>query len=109
VTLTRSTTDGSDLPSPLPPHVQPQYYGAVIAAEAIGTSGNTRAVELSINDARISGYGFYEGTKLVRAVFINSKAFLKGQTDRTSTHLDLSFSGSGTAPTQLKVKRLAIG
>ncbi|GLB40573.1 putative glycosyl hydrolase family 79 C-terminal beta domain [Lyophyllum shimeji] len=28
-TLTRSTADGSDLPWPLPPHVQPAYYGAI--------------------------------------------------------------------------------
>ncbi|KAF8061826.1 glycoside hydrolase family 79 protein [Lyophyllum atratum] len=109
VTLTRSILDGSNLPSPLPPHVQPTYYGAIIAAEAIGKSGSTRAVELTIANTRIAGYAFFEGTKLVRAVFINSNAFLQGATTRASVHLDLSFTGTGTAPTKISVKRLKIG
>ncbi|KAJ7127152.1 glycoside hydrolase family 79 protein [Mycena epipterygia] len=107
--LTRSTLDGSPLAVPLQPHVQPQYYAAIIAAEAIGDSGNTRALELSINNTRISGYAFYESGALKRAVFINSLAFLQGSTNRTSTHLDLSFSGTGTHPTSFSVKRLVIG
>ncbi|RDB31001.1 Beta-glucuronidase [Hypsizygus marmoreus] len=110
VTLTRSTLDGSPLPSPLPPHVQPQYYGAVIAAEAIGTSGSTHAIELVINNAQVAGYAFYEGTRLVRAVFINSSAFLKSSANRTHVHLDFEFTGTGAvAPTVISVKRLAIG
>ncbi|KAJ7475686.1 glycoside hydrolase family 79 protein [Mycena latifolia] len=92
-----------------PVHVQPQYYAAIIAAEAIGDSGKTQAVELNINNARVSGFAFYEGRALKRAVFINSLAFLKGTTTRTSIHLDLSFSGSGTKPTSFSVKRLIIG
>ncbi|KAJ6544815.1 glycoside hydrolase family 79 protein [Mycena vulgaris] len=107
--LTRSTLDGSTLAVPQQPHVQPQYYAAIIAAEAIGNSGQTQAMELSISNSRISGYAFYEGGALKRAVFINSLAFLKGATTRTSTHLDLSFSGSGTKPTTFSVKRLVIG
>ncbi|KAG5716858.1 hypothetical protein E4T56_gene3419 [Termitomyces sp. T112] len=107
--LTRSILNGSTLSSPLPPHVQPPYYGAIIAAEAIGRIGSTRVVELSINNSRVSGYGFYERQKLVRAVFINSNAFLSSTTGtRSSVHLDLSFTGSGAAPTQITVKRLAI-
>ncbi|KAF8072084.1 glycoside hydrolase family 79 protein [Lyophyllum atratum] len=107
--LTRSILDGSTLPSPLPAHVQPTYYGAIVAAEAIGKSGSTRAVELSIDDIRIAGYAFFEGTKLVRALFINSNAFLRGASTRASTHLDLSFTGTGRAPTTVSVKRLKIG
>ncbi|KAJ7475688.1 glycoside hydrolase family 79 protein [Mycena latifolia] len=107
--LTRSTLDGSTLSSPLAPHVQPQYYAAIIAAEAIGDSGQAQAVELSINNTRASGFAFYEGGALKRAVFINSLAFLAGTTNRTSIHLDLSFSGSGTKPTSFSVKRLIIG
>ncbi|KAF8206538.1 glycoside hydrolase family 79 protein [Mycena galopus ATCC 62051] len=109
ITLTRSTLDGSVLAKPLQPHVQPQYYAAIIVAEAIGDKPDTHAVELSINDARISGYAFYEGSTLKRAVFINSLAFLTGATNRTSTHLDLTFSGTGTKPTSFSVKRLVIG
>ncbi|KAJ7637653.1 glycoside hydrolase family 79 protein [Mycena polygramma] len=108
-TLTRSTLDGSPLATPLQPHVQPQYYAAVIAAEAIGDSGDTKAAELTINNARISGYAFYEGGALKRALFINSLAFLTGATNRTSTHLDLTFSGTGAKPTSFSVKRLVIG
>ncbi|KAJ7274489.1 glycoside hydrolase family 79 protein [Mycena haematopus] len=109
VTLTRSTLDGSTLATPQQPHIQPQYYAAIIAAEAIGDSGDTHAVELNINNTRISGYAFYESGALKRAVFINSLAFTTGTTNRTSTHLDLTFSGSGTKPTSFSVKRLVIG
>ncbi|KAK7050346.1 glycoside hydrolase family 79 protein [Favolaschia claudopus] len=109
VTLARSTLDGSPLATPLKPHVQPQYYAAIIAAEAIGDSDKTQVHELSINDPRISGYAFYERGSLKRAVFINSLAFLSGATSRTSTHLDLSFSGTVTKPTSFSIKRLVIG
>jgi len=107
--LTRSTIDGSTLAVPQQPHVQPQYYAAIVAAEAIGHSGQTQATELIIDDARISGYAFYERGALKRAVFINSLAFLQGATNRTSAHLDLSFGGTGTKPTAFSVKRLVIG
>ncbi|KAJ6514067.1 glycoside hydrolase family 79 protein [Mycena vulgaris] len=107
--LTRSTLDGSTLAVPQQPHVQPQYYAMVVAAEAIGRSGQTQVTELIIDDARISGYAFYENGALKRAVFINSLAFLQGATNRTSAHLDLSFSGTGTEPTAFSVKRLVIG
>jgi hypothetical protein len=111
VTLTRSILDGSTLSAPLPAHVQPQYYAAIIAAEAIGKSGNTHAVELTISNSQVAGYAFYEGARLARAVFINSNAFLKSNTAaRTSVHIDLGFTGSGsTTPTSFTVKRLAIG
>lgn len=110
VTLTRSTLDGSALPAPLPAHVQPQYYAAVIAAEAIGNTGNAKAVELTINSPIVAGYAFFEHGRLVRAVLINSKAFLQGDTNRTSIHLDLGFTGQDVAPpTEVCVKRLAIG
>ncbi|KAF5382078.1 hypothetical protein D9615_004232 [Tricholomella constricta] len=108
-TLTRSILDGSTLPSPLPPHVQPAYYGAIVAAEAIGASGSTRVIELSIDNNQITGYAFYEGKKLVRAVLINSNAFLQGSANRASVHLDFSFTGNGMAPTKASVKRLVIG
>ncbi|KAJ8073461.1 hypothetical protein PM082_011737 [Marasmius tenuissimus] len=107
-TLNRSIIDGSDLPEPLPPHVQPQYYAAIIAAEAIGKSGKTQISEIPIDNNRIAGYGFYEDGKLVRAVFINSQAFSKesGET-RPSIHLDFDVTGSD-GPSEVTVKRLAI-
>ncbi|KAJ6544845.1 glycoside hydrolase family 79 protein [Mycena vulgaris] len=106
VALNRSTLDGTPLSSPLPPHVQPTYYAAIIAAELRGATRNARISEIAINDTRIAGYAAFEGDDLVRAVFINSQAFLQGDTNRTSVHLDLAFSGK--APRKTTVKRLAI-
>lgn len=108
VTLTRSTLDGSILPSPQPPHVQPQYYAAIIAAEAIGDGGNTVVIELNVNDTRVSGYAFYEGTTLARAVFINSQAFLRTNSgNRASKHIDLDWASE--AQETMRLKRLIIG
>ncbi|GLB40604.1 putative glycosyl hydrolase family 79 C-terminal beta domain [Lyophyllum shimeji] len=110
VTLTRSTLDGSPLPAPLPPHVQPQYYAAIIAAEAIGKTCNAQVLELSINHPQIAGYAFYEHGFLARAVFINSKAYLPESTNRTSVHLDLNFAAARyKIPPMMTVKRLVIG
>ncbi|KAF9254975.1 hypothetical protein L218DRAFT_992089 [Marasmius fiardii PR-910] len=104
--LTRSILDGSALPEPLPPHVQPQYYAAIIAAEAIGKNGNTQVVELSVDEERVTGYGFYERGVLDRAVFINLQAWLSGTGGaRPSVHLDVNVAGK----TRMTVKRLAIG
>ena len=105
--LDRSIIDGSPLPSPLAPHVQPAYYGAIIAAEAIGTSGSTRAVELSVDNDQITGYAFYEGGVLVRALFISLRAYLKDTGGKRGTvHVDLDLSGS--APSSMSIKRLSI-
>ena len=110
--------DGSQLPEPLPPHIHAQYYAAIIAGEAIGSSGETSAVELPIDHPRIAGYAFYEGQQLVRAVFINSDSYLKDSTTapaRMSVHLNLNLHGStnepvreNEGPTSMTVKRLAI-
>ncbi|KAF9472125.1 glycoside hydrolase family 79 protein [Pholiota conissans] len=108
LTLTRSILDGTPLSTPLPPHIQPQYYAAIIAGEAIGNSGNTHVTELDINNARVSGYAFYEGKTLARVVLINSQAFFTTTTTpRTSTHIDLNLSGTN-APTTMTVKRLSV-
>jgi len=108
-TLTRSILDGSPLSQPLAPHVQPQYYAAIIAGEAIGTTGSSMATELTINNDFVSGYAFFEDGKLKRAVLINSQAFLSTSTGaRTSVKVALSFTGSGSAPKTVEVKRLKI-
>ncbi|KAJ7644338.1 glycoside hydrolase family 79 protein [Roridomyces roridus] len=75
VTLTRSPIDGSPLDPPLPPHVQPAYHAALVAAEAIGSSGSTSSVELDFDDDAVSGYAFYEDGALKRAVLINHNMF----------------------------------
>lgn len=68
MTLTRSTLDGSQLPQP---HIQPPYYAAVIAAEAIGPLGLTGVIELEIriSETQVSGYAFFEGTACWRGVY----------------------------------------
>ncbi|KAF4596450.1 Glycoside hydrolase family 79 protein [Pleurotus pulmonarius] len=107
-TLTRSTLDGSSLPAPLPPHVQPQYYAAIVAAEAIGSTGSSQAVELSVDDPTVSGYAFFEGGKLVRALFINLKAFLASSATRGVVHVSLGFAETSTRASNITIKRLAI-
>ena len=108
VVLTRSITDGTPLDSPLAPHIQPQYYAAIIAAEAIGNSGITQVIELKIADTTISGYAFYQGGLLTKAVLINSVAFFtNSNTTRLSTHVDLTFEGS-SFPSEMTVKRLFV-
>ena len=112
VTLTRSILDGSPLSEPLVPHVQPAYYAAIIAAEAIGKTGSARAVELSIDDPCIAGYAFYEGGTLVRAILINSQAYLANNASgsRGTIHVNIQLDNStGIAPFIMSIKRLAIG
>ena len=108
VTLNSSTLDGSPLFLPQPPHIQPQYYAAIIAAEAIGNSGNTQVIELNINDTTISGYAFYQGGQLTKAILINLLAFFTTTTTpRSSTHVNLNFE-SGTVSSKMNVKRLFV-
>ncbi|KAF9000674.1 glycoside hydrolase family 79 protein [Cyathus striatus] len=105
VTLTRSILNGSALPEPLAPHVQPQYYAAIIIAEAVGKKGATRAVELDIDDPRISGYAFYDSLELTRVVLINSEAYFSGDGERPKTHINFQFP----ANRRVEVKRLNVG
>ncbi|THV02264.1 hypothetical protein K435DRAFT_817806 [Dendrothele bispora CBS 962.96] len=106
-TLTISPRNGSELSSPLPPHIQPAYYAAVIAAEAIGKGGNTQIAELIVNNTMVSGHGFFVDGRITRAVFINLEAFLTTSSSRQSVHVDLSFASGG--PSEMSIKRLAIG
>ncbi|EIM91055.1 uncharacterized protein STEHIDRAFT_128057 [Stereum hirsutum FP-91666 SS1] len=110
VTLNRSILDGSTLSKPLAPHIQSAYYAAVITAEAIGPSGSTQAVELTVNNSQVSGFGFFENGNLARAVFINLNAFT-GDKARASVHVVPSFVGGQpgcSAPSTMSVKRLSI-
>ena len=108
VSLNRSVLNAASFSSPLPPHIQPQYYAAIIAAEAIGNSSNTQVIELNIADNRISGYAFYEGDQLTKAIVINSLAyFTTTTTARPSMHVSLTFT-SGSAPSKMNVKRLFV-
>ncbi|XP_006459562.1 hypothetical protein AGABI2DRAFT_201919 [Agaricus bisporus var. bisporus H97] len=108
IALNRSILDASPLPEPIPPHVQPQYYSAIIALEAIGSHPQPRIAELQIEESTVSGYAFYEDSQLVRAVFINLKAFLEGQEEeRSKVHLKFDFVG-GEVGEEVTLKRLDI-
>ncbi|KAJ7494571.1 glycoside hydrolase family 79 protein [Mycena galericulata] len=96
VTLTRSILDDSSLTNPLPPHVQPPYYAAIIAAELIGCKENVRISEIITTNTHIAGYAAFEEEKLARAIFINLQAFLQGDANRSSIHLALAFTGEAT-------------
>ncbi|KAJ7505507.1 glycoside hydrolase family 79 protein [Mycena galericulata] len=104
VTLTRSPIDGSPLNPPLPPHVQPAYHAALVAAEAIGSSGTSTSVELTFADDEVSGYAFYEHGALKRAVLINHTMFFAGgAVPRGVKHIALEGPKG-----QVQVKRLFI-
>ena len=111
VTLNRSTLDAAILLPPRPPRIQPQYYAAIIAAEAIGNSNNTQVIELNITDPTISGYAFYQDGKLTKVILINSLAYTSTATAerprRPSKHVNLNFP-SGTVPSRMNVKRLFV-
>ncbi|KAF8905059.1 hypothetical protein CPB84DRAFT_1814293 [Gymnopilus junonius] len=98
VTLTRSILDGTTLTTPLAPHIQPQYYAAIIAAEPL----------LTIDNPRISGYAFYESDVLARVMLINSQEYLSINATRTSIHISLNLTGLATIPSSVTVKRLFI-
>lgn len=109
MTLTRSIIDGTTLSKPLPPHIQPAYYGALVAAEAIGKTGASSIVELQINDTTLAGFAIFEEKALKRAVLIDSTAFLSTSSgERTSRNVTIIFNGSNPPPTFVDIKRLAI-
>ncbi|KAG5638578.1 hypothetical protein H0H81_011798 [Sphagnurus paluster] len=112
VALDRSSLTGESLATPEPAHVQPTYYAAVVVAEAIDKSTNTRVAEINVDHPWISGYAFYQGSQLQRAVFVNLKGhFASTTTERESVHIDLGFAGNargGRGPSEMTVKRLAI-
>lgn len=104
--LTRSPLDNSPLSPPSQPHIEPSYYAAIIAAEAIGSSSQTHVVEIPISDDHISGYAFYVGTELTKAVFINSNLHLKSEKARSRTRINIQLEGASTG--QAKIKRLFV-
>ncbi|EIN04315.1 hypothetical protein PUNSTDRAFT_108442 [Punctularia strigosozonata HHB-11173 SS5] len=108
IALNRSILDGSALAQPLAPHVQPAYYGMIIAAEALGSSGRVQVAELDISNADVAGYAFYEGGIIMRAVLINSRAFLSTTSSRNTVHVDLNLSSASLNGT-MTIKRLSIG
>ncbi|EAU85549.2 hypothetical protein CC1G_06262 [Coprinopsis cinerea okayama7 len=111
VTLYRDPVDSQPLATPRSPHVQPQYYATIIAAEATGRSGNTRLFDLPVNDPRISAYAFYEGNAVTKAIFIDSTGYYKHASapgTRRRTRIHPFFHTGSNAPTRMVIKRLHI-
>jgi hypothetical protein len=103
--LSRSPLDSSSLAPPSSAYIAPSYYAAVIAAEAIGSSGHTRVVEVATEDSSVSGYAFYDGDKLTKALFINTQLYLKSDSSRPQARINISIEGSTG---QAAIKRLYI-
>ncbi|KAF8207564.1 hypothetical protein K438DRAFT_1755592 [Mycena galopus ATCC 62051] len=91
---------------PLLPHVQPTYYAAVVVAELRDPmkSPNIRNCDQRHEDCWICSV---QRKRTCPCSFINSQAFLQGNTNRSSVHLDLALAGKG--PETMTIKRLAIG
>ncbi|KAF8316383.1 hypothetical protein DL93DRAFT_774021 [Clavulina sp. PMI_390] len=117
VTLYRDIETGQPLSNPIPPHVQPQYYAAIVAASLIGKSKHSvkSIAEITVPNTNVGGYAAYENHKLKRAVFINNNAYLRNSTTprgSVALHLSLELPGSSSRTTRegrMEVRRLAIG
>jgi hypothetical protein len=124
VHLDRSPLDNSTVS--LAPHIQPQYYAAIVIDTLLGKSArsSTRIAEIPIGTTNtapgnsvaaqyVSGYAAYKHGILARAVFINLRAYLSSSTTpRGSFNLDVTVphpEGQPKAPRILRVRRLKIG
>ncbi|KAH8822898.1 glycoside hydrolase family 79 protein [Flagelloscypha sp. PMI_526] len=124
IELDRSISDGRPLLSPLPPHVQPPYYAAVVTRDALGAQSIIK--EIQTGDDYLSAYAFFDPlpprphlgkthppqTSLTaalqdckcadRAVFINLELFLRKEDDGIrpvkQLKLDFSYLDGGLAP-----------
>ncbi len=107
ISLNRSIVDGSPLDPPVPPHIQPGFYGGVVINSFIGSTGTSTLVELDVGDSNVSAYAVFAGGSLVRAVFVNLHAWLASDTGaRPAVHIDLNFVVGANA-TQSEVDALA--
>ena len=115
VHLDRSPIDNTH--TSLAPHIQPQYYAAIVINTFIGKSGSARIAEMPIGDSNstvrqyVSGYAAYENGALKRAVFVNLRPYLIGSTTpRGSFDIQVAVPRSGGhKPKALRVRRLKIG
>lgn len=111
ISLNRSIVDGSPLDPPVPPHIQPGFYGGVVINSFIGSTGTSTLVELDVGDSNVSAYAVFAGGSLVRAVFVNLHAWLLSSTgDRPSVHVDLDFAGGEAFQGRsASLRRLVVG
>ena len=77
-----------------------------MVAEAIGSSGDTTIAELDVlANSQIAAFALYEGGTLVRAVFVNLKAY-EGGSGRSSVHITPQMAEGGYDTMQ--IARLSI-
>jgi hypothetical protein len=84
------------------PRIQAAYYGALMVSEAIGTGADTTVAELSSNSTSIAAYGIWEGSRLARAVIINSDVYFAGSTNDTRTSQTVELGGYTNGVTSIK-------
>lgn len=111
IPLNESTTDGAELPHPHGPYVTPQYYAALVAAEAFGAQGHARILELPVKDKRVAAYAIYKQGIPTRVLFINTQPYYPSATGifqtRPSIRVSLELEGFPEDASHL-IKRLSI-
>ncbi|KAI0633084.1 glycoside hydrolase family 79 protein [Trametes polyzona] len=90
--------------------VGPIYYSVLAVAETLGSSNNSRIIDLNMNDGNIftPGYAVYENGNLARLGLINFMTDPSGASDYTAT-ISVGGGQSGqpnATPAQVKVKYL---
>ena len=88
--------------------VGPIFYSVMVVAETLGSSNNSRIIDLWQNSGNLytPGYAIYENEKLARLAFINFMTDPTGANDYTVT-ISVGGGQSGkpnATPAQVKVK-----
>ncbi|KAI0651078.1 glycoside hydrolase superfamily [Trametes meyenii] len=90
--------------------VGPVFYSTLFMAEALGTTNNSRVVDLFANNGNefTPAYGIYEDHALARVALVN---FMNGQDGQGTYNITLSVGGAqvgepNDTPAQVKVKYL---
>lgn len=88
--------------------IGPIFYSVLAVSETLGSSNNSRIIDLGANGQNIytPGYAIYENDKLARLAFVNFMTDPSGANDYTvSISVDGGESGRPAAtPPQIKVK-----
>lgn len=90
---------------PSPPTTCAPYYGNMLVAAAVGSSGNTSItyLDLGSNDGTLSGYQLYDDGSLARIVVLNMVEYTSKSGSRPNKTFTLTVP---TSVTQAKVERL---
>ncbi|CAL1698444.1 unnamed protein product [Somion occarium] len=91
--------------------IGPLMYSILVVSEALGSTNNSRVIDLFTNDGNVftPGYAIYENDQLARVLLINYMTDASGANDYTAT---ISVGGGDTGtpnavPAQVKVKYLS--